>query len=163
MLCYCLMKLIFYLNNVTSWQKHHCICVSHVPNVETLRTISQNDVTLGFCMTSQYHSRQIHRKQQGRGDRSMGVFKSNSLCFSPETQVRNKMIYGLSQKKPQVFSHPWGDSPIIFTRDCVTRENHWWLTSLEVKNIEINGTPYVILNLISSTFLLVSPFTKNTV
>ena len=28
------------------------------------------------------------------------------------------------------FSHSWGDLPMIFTRDFVTRENHWQITSL---------------------------------
>ena len=31
------------------------------------------------------------------------------------------------------FSHSWGDLPMIFTCDFVTRENHWQITSLLTK------------------------------
>ena len=31
------------------------------------------------------------------------------------------------------FSHSWGDLPMIFTRDFVTRENHWQITPVVTK------------------------------
>ena len=33
---------------------------------------------------------------------------------------------------------------MIFTRDCVTRENYWRITPLVTRNIVINGSPYTI-------------------
>ena len=35
--------------------------------------------------------------------------------------------------KKQFFGHSWGDLPMIFTRDFVTRENHWQITPLVTK------------------------------
>ena len=43
-----------------------------------------------------------------------------------------------------VCGHSWGDSPIIFTRDCVTCENYWRITPLVTTSIGINGSPYTI-------------------
>ena len=31
------------------------------------------------------------------------------------------------------FGHSWGDLPMIFTRDFITRENHWQITPLMTK------------------------------
>ena len=38
------------------------------------------------------------------------------------------------------FGHSWGNRPIIFTRDCVTRENYCRIIPLV-----IHGSPYIIL------------------
>ena len=42
------------------------------------------------------------------------------------------------------FGHTWSDSPMIFNRDSVTRENHWRITSL-VTQIVAHDKPYIIL------------------
>ena len=39
----------------------------------------------------------------------------------------------------------WGDSPMIFSRDCVTCENYWRITPPMTTNIVIKGGPYTIL------------------
>ena len=33
-----------------------------------------------------------------------------------------------------LFVHSWGDLPIIFTRDCITRDNYWWINPRVTKN-----------------------------
>ena len=48
----------------------------------------------------------------------------------------------------------WGDSPIIFTRDCITCENYWWFTPLVTTNIVFNVSPYTILYLLQLGTLL---------
>ena len=39
--------------------------------------------------------------------------------------------------------HEWGSSPMIFTSDVVTSENHWITASGQ--NIVIHGKPYIVL------------------
>ena len=74
-------------------------------------------------------------------DRSFHRF----ICVSaPENHARNKMIYGLPLIT-MFCGHSWGDSPIIYTRDCDTHESYWRITPLMTTNIVINGSPYIIL------------------
>ena len=46
-------------------------------------------------------------------------------------RVRNKIIHSLPWIT--IFGDSWGDLPLIFTRDFVTRENHWQITPLVTK------------------------------
>ena len=58
-------------------------------------------------------------------------------------RVRNKIIHSLPWIT--IFGHSWGDLPMIFTHDFVTRENHWQITSLVTKKIVIHGNSCIIL------------------
>ena len=49
-----------------------------------------------------------------------GSFHRFIFVSALENHIRNKIIYGLSLIT--ICDHSWGDSPIIFTQDCVTHE-----------------------------------------
>ena len=67
------------------------------------------------------------------------------LCvLASQKHVRNRIIHGF----PWItvfFGYSWGNPPIIFTRDCLIRDNSWRITLLVTKKIAIHGNPYIVL------------------
>ena len=53
-----------------------------------------------------------------------------------------RIIYGLSWIT-MLFGHEWGDSPIIFTSDAVTSENHWRITQWVTKTSLLMATNFL--------------------
>ena len=54
---------------------------------------------------------------------------SVELCVQGhKIALRNKIVHSLPWWR--FLGHSWGDLPIIFTRDFVTREKHWQIASL---------------------------------
>ena len=66
------------------------------------------------------------------------------LCFTTRKSCK-KYIDIWAAVNNDVCGHSWVDSPIIFTRDCVTHDNYWRITPLVTTNIVINESPYIIL------------------
>ena len=65
------------------------------------------------------------------------------FCFqSMKSHIRNKIMYGLAWITN--FGYWWSDLPLIFTNDCVTRENQWQITSSWPK-VCYHDKPYVAL------------------
>ena len=57
--------------------------------------------------------------------------------------VRNKIIHSLSWIT--IFGHSWGDLPMIFTHDFVTRKNHWQITPLMTKKSVTHALFFIYL------------------
>ena len=73
---------------------------------------------------------------------------------------------GLSLLKEWIYrimheGHLWYDLSMVFTRDFVTRENHWQITSPLTKKIVIHGTKCIILFLTCSFMFWTHNSTKN--
>ena len=59
------------------------------------------------------------------------LFVAEQCVQDKKLRVRNKIIHSLPWIT--IFGHSWGDLPLIFTRDFVTRENHWQITPIVTK------------------------------
>ena len=80
------------------------------------------DVTMPVprvCVTAQVNSGDVTMLGQRRLSLATMTKWAMADC------VLNKIKYGL----PWIttFDHSWSDSPMIFIRDCITRENHCWI------------------------------------
>ena len=79
------------------------------------------------------------------------LFVTEQCVHDKKLRVRNKIIHSLAWIT--IFGHSWCDLPLIFSRDFVTRENHWQITPLVTKNSLFTVTHALfVMSLITGIF-----------